>query len=212
MNKFTQIKAKIKAMFTFKGKGYVLDLKSAEIKENKVFLHPADEEITYVIANNENIDILINDGREISENDFRIISAKMTEKQEEITPTIDNPVIEIVPQNEIQVRKENIPNKLNPETSALKQQTNISPYFLKRKMTITLYGDEMELMEQAIKNTGMRRADFIMACLQNSQKKSISKSFNAECKRVKIHRAKHIQEVKDFYEKSVATSSIENFS
>lgn len=66
----------------------------------------------------------------------------------------------------------------------------------KTKVVFTVYDDEKRLLDSVIKNSGISRSDFLMACLQNSQKKSVHKSFAAECARVKKARGIREKELK----------------
>lgn len=205
--------SKIKAMFCVAGQSVTCELKRAEFKDGIAYLHPANDDRTYVIKHKD-VDILINNGEDIEHKDFIVIENRKvaqkefeTEEMEQMsfgdaTITIGDPNSSNDDEQltAMQAATLNSPFFIAPSEG-------IEPYFLKRKMTITLYGDEMELMEAAIKTAGMRRADFIMACLHNSQKKSVIKTFSAECERVKKYRAKHNQDVKDFYSKTVEAST-----
>lgn len=205
---------KIKSIFNVGGEGFVLNVKSAEIKLNKVFLHPEDnDEVIYMIKN-QNVDILINNGESIPEEDFIVINKKRSENSVVDSQIIDTALIKVSekPQDDFSLRTDVMQNNgkniaiieptLNSPHNAYENTTtnfNVNSYYIKKKMTITLYGDEMELMNNAIKASGLTRSDFIMACLQNSQKKSVSKSFFAECERVKKARQAHNKDVRSFY-------------
>lgn len=70
---FEKIKNKIRAIFSVNGNGVVIDLHSAEINKGQAYLHPEDNDaITYVVKAST-IDILLNDGADIPEEDVRII-------------------------------------------------------------------------------------------------------------------------------------------
>lgn len=169
---FEKIKNKIRAIFSVNGNGVVMDLHSAEIKQGQAYLHPEDnEEITYVVKSSL-IDILINDGADIPEEDVRII-----ERTKSDIP-IDKIDKDILPIN----KKKNTPNDTNIRTK--------NSY--KTKVVFTVYEDGKEFLDSIIKNSGINRSDFLMACLQNSQKKSVHKSFAAECARVK--KARYIRQ------------------
>lgn len=65
--------SKIRAIFNVGGTGFAIDLKSAEVKPGKICLRPVDQDVTYVITGSD-ADILINNGEEISEENFLIIN------------------------------------------------------------------------------------------------------------------------------------------
>lgn len=197
--------SKIKAMFSIGGKGVILDVQRADIKEDKTYLYPAnDDEKTYVIKS-KSVEILFNDGFDIAEDDFFVIDHKIATARranvDDIAESGMPPKTDFETDEDILIASVKRAEE-NAET-AHRAQLFIEkpiPYFQKRKFSVTLFGDEVEMMHQAVKEAGMRPADFIMACLQNSQKKSVSRSFATECQRVKHFRATHAKEYKDYYQ------------
>lgn len=171
----------IKAIFNIAGKGFVLDLKSAEIRRDKAYLHPVDNDnITYVVKA-ETVDILLNNGEDIKEEDFYVIDKTNSNSNPDVendAPT--EPVIEI----ETKRNRNYQPITRTP-----------SPYN-KTTIRFTVYADEGEMINNLIKNSGIKRSDYLMACLMNSQKKSNIKSFAAECERIKRKRVQREMEVR----------------
>ena len=171
----------IKAVFNVAGKGFVLDLKSAEIRRDKAYLHPVDNDnITYVVKA-ETVDILLNDGEDIKEEDFYVIDKTNNNGNSDVegdTPAEPSIEIETKPKRNYQ------PINRNP-----------SPYN-KTTIRFTVYSDEGEMINNLIKNSGIKRSDYLLACLMNSQKKSNLKSFNAECERIKKKRIERETEIK----------------
>lgn len=150
---------KIRAIFSVNGNGVVIDLHSAEIKKGHAYLHPEDnDEITYVVKAST-INILLNDGADISEEDVRIVERRKG------TTSIDEVDEDIL---SIDEKK----NKYNNANKVVKNS-------YKTTVVFTVYEDEKRLLDSVIKNSGISRSDFLMACLQNSQKKSVHKSFVA---------------------------------
>lgn len=182
--------SKIKAIFNVGGKGFVLDLKSAEIKQNKAFLHPIDNDnITYMVRA-EHVDVLLNNGEEIPEEDFVVI-----EKGSEDSTDVEDDT----------ASEQNDKEKFKFPEIAPKSKIQGSPMSsLGRKTTIrfTVYEDEGRKINEMIRGSGMRRADYLMACLQNSQKKSNIKSFNAECMRVKKERESREKDIREQMKKA----------
>lgn len=173
---FEKIKNKIRAIFSVNGNGVVFDLHSAEIKKGQAYLHPEDNNaITYVVKAST-IDILLNDGADIPKEDVRII--------ERIKNTT---IVDEVDENISSTNEKN--NKHNNNNKMVKGN-------YKTKVVFTVYEDEKRLLDSVIKNSGISRSDFLMACLQNSQKKSVHKSFAAECARVKKARGIREKELK----------------
>lgn len=65
---------KIRAIFNFKGKRAEMELTSAEIRGNKVFLHPADDPDHTFCVSGKSIDILIDPAVALTEEDFTVLS------------------------------------------------------------------------------------------------------------------------------------------
>lgn len=90
--------AKIVAIFNFKGKKIELDLHSAEVKQEKVFLHPTDDPDHIYCVNAKTVHMLINPEGELTEDDILVVDRKVKEtkmepavKKQDSVPKI-NPV------------------------------------------------------------------------------------------------------------------------
>ncbi len=177
--------SKIRAIFNVGGTGFAIDLKSAEVKPGKICLRPVDQDVTYVITGSD-ADILINNGEEISEENFLIInnSNLADDKMEDMN---------------IKVKNEQKPHSTEVSLRSSNSHQTIPPYFIKKKITFTFYGDEFDWVNQTIKSSGMQRSDYLIACLQNAHRLSNTKRFTTECERVKKQRDQHTREVKQYY-------------
>lgn len=81
---------KLRAIFNYKGRRAEMELKSAEIRGNKIFLHPVNDPDHTFCVSGKAIDILIDPSVALTEDDFRVIeNEKLTKLQEqmEIDPT-----------------------------------------------------------------------------------------------------------------------------
>lgn len=65
---------KIRAIFNFKGRKAEMELKAAEVRGNKVFLHPADDPDHTFCVSGKAIDILIDPSVALTEDDFTVLS------------------------------------------------------------------------------------------------------------------------------------------
>ena len=212
-----KILSKIKAMFSIGGKGVVLDVKRADIREDKTYLYPADDDKKAYVIKSKSIEILFNDGFDIADDDFFVIDRKSATARRVIADDNAEPEISDESRNECATEASYTKEKQSNSSSKRLHlnratQNDHNPYFQKRKFTVTLYGDELELMQEAVRKSGLKQADFIMACLQNSQKKSVYRSFAAECERVKRFRANHTQAVKEYYQSLANENSNVNAS
>ena len=95
---------KLRAIFNFKGRRAEMELKSAEIREDKIFLHPENDPDHTFCVSGRAIDILIDPSVSLTEDDFRIIENKKLDalqKQMEIDPTVPlEKLLGIKPQKE----------------------------------------------------------------------------------------------------------------
>lgn len=66
------IKKIVKAFFKVNDEEMEMNLRSAEIKEGKAFLHPKDEEVTYCVASDD-IKIILNNNQNIKITDITSI-------------------------------------------------------------------------------------------------------------------------------------------
>ena len=81
---------KLRAIFNFKGQKAEMQLESAEIRGNKLFLHPADDPKHTFCVSGKAVDILIDPAVALTEDDFFIIDNEKVstlQKQMEIDPT-----------------------------------------------------------------------------------------------------------------------------
>ncbi len=158
---------KIKAILNIAGQKLVLSLRAAEIKKGVIFLHPEEDPDTTYIIKNSTVDILINNGEEITAEDVLVMKK---EPKESIEPKEDNQKFN--PTRE--------PNLLNvPFLSNRK----------KAKVTFTVYEDERDLINNMIKSSGYNRSDYLIACFQNNMKKTVNKSFVSSLEKVQKMRA-----------------------
>lgn len=75
---------KIRALLNFKGQRAQMELAAAEVRGNKVFLHPADDPgHTFCVAASA-VDIVIDPAAELTEDDFTVLDNRTY--QAEILP------------------------------------------------------------------------------------------------------------------------------
>ena len=131
---------KLKALF-FKSKQQIsLDLIAAEIKCGRAYLHPrGNRETTYLIRSDD-IEIILNRDKELSDNDIVVVKKKEKTAQKEQDTT-----------------KERRSSDSNRKTATGWEQ------YEKRKFTVTLYAHEYDALMNTIKEYGYKRAEFIIA-------------------------------------------------
>ena len=164
---------RIKAFFRKNNEHIELDLRAAEIKEGKAFLHTkGDEPVTYLVRASD-IEIRLNKDASLSELDILTIKSKApTEKQK-------------TPEQKDSVKKD----KKIPNTNDSPAKNNViyaDDRFRKRTFSMTVYQEEYDMLLESIKEYGYKRADFVLACVNTASKGSMEK---AHKKIVKSHKA-----------------------
>ena len=164
---------RIKAFFRKNNEHIELDLRAAEIKEGKAFLHTkGDEPVTYLVRASD-IEIRLNKDAFLSELDILTIKSKApTEKQK-------------TPEQKDSAKKD----KKIPNANDSPSKNNViyaDDRFRKRTFSMTVYQEEYDMLLESIKEYGYKRADFVLACVNTASKGSMEK---AHKKIVKSHKA-----------------------
>ena len=164
---------RIKAFFRKNNEHIELDLRAAEIKEGKAFLHTkGDEPVTYLVSASD-IEIRLNKDAFLSELDILTIKSKApTEKQK-------------TPEQKDSAKKD----KKIPNANDSPSKNNViyaDDRFRKRTFSMTVYQEEYDMLLESIKEYGYKRADFVLACVNTASKGSMEK---AHKKIVKSHKA-----------------------
>lgn len=157
---------KIKAFFRINGQGAELEVSSAEIKQGKVFLHPANDSARTVCIRTQAVDIIINPSSELQEDDIEIFDTptKKTpptvEAPEPPRPRITNAASNVTSQ------QHNAPDTLLP---------NYMPQM--KRVSFSLYPDEYEMLMSQLKNNGYRKTEFLLACISAAKKNSMEATY-----------------------------------
>ena len=164
---------RIKAFFRKNNEHIELDLRAAEIKEGKAFLHTkGDEPVTYLVRASD-IEIRLNKDAFLSELDILTIKSKApTEKQK-------------TPEQKDSAKKD----KKIPNANDSPSKNNViyaDDRFRKRTFSMTVYQEEYDMLLESIKEYGYKRADFVLACVNTASKGSMEK---AHKKIIKNHKA-----------------------
>ena len=158
---------RIKAFFRINGQDAELEVSSAEIKQGKVFLHPADDPAHTVCIRSQAVDIIINPGVDLQEDDIEILdtSVKKTspiiESPEPPHPKTTNPVPNTTPQQH------------NPQDIPLS-------FFYKpqmKRVSFSLYTDEYEMLMSQLNSNGYRKTEFLLACISAAKKNSMDAAY-----------------------------------
>lgn len=164
---------RIKAFFRKNNEHVELDLRAAEIKEGKAFLHTkGDEPVTYLVRASD-IEIRLNKDASLSELDILTIKSKTPAEKQKAPEQKD-------------AAKE---DKKNPNANDSPSKNNViyaDDRFRKRTFSMTVYQEEYDMLMESIKEYGYKRADFVLACVNTASKGSMEK---AHKKIVKSHKA-----------------------
>ena len=186
---------KITAFFTFKGKQEEIELDAAEIKREGVILHPIDDpEHSFLIKTNE-VGILLNNGKELSEDDSLILDNVNPQSPVHIRPTIEN-------------------DNDSPIGESSGTGRNIQPKSLssfmpsKKRFSVMLYPDEYDMLMKTIQDNGYKKVEYFLACMTSAKKQSLASQYkNYTLAHEKRHKtdltaAKRAQ-AEDFYARRV---------
>ena len=115
---------RIRAIFNFKGQRAEMELKSAEIRGNKVYLHPADDPDHTFCVSGKKIDILIDPAVELTEDDFFVIeNEKLTKLHDQMEIDPQSPIEKLLqPQTSPKEKQPQIPKEVPQQKSDVKQE------------------------------------------------------------------------------------------
>lgn len=164
---------RIKAFFRKNNEPIELDLRAAEIKEGKAFLHAkGDEPVTYLVRASD-IEIRLNKDASLSELDILAIKRKTpVEKQKTLAQK--------------GVEKKDKKSQNTADSPSKSGVIYADDRFRKRTFSMTVYQEEYDMLMEIIKEYGYKRADFVLACVNTASKGSMEK---AHKKIVKNHKA-----------------------
>ena len=191
---------KLRAVFNFKGQKAEMQLESAEIRGNKVFLHPADDPDHTFCVSGKAIDILIAPEVALTEDDFFVIeNQKLSKLQEqmEIDPT--SPIEKLLqskitqtekqPPNPKEASKQSSESKqtLEPKTQAVGEKEvsresqikagNVYQPPKMRTVSMRLYPEEYDFLMAAIEENGYKKTEYLLACVAAAKKKSMMTNY-----------------------------------
>lgn len=170
---------RIKAFFRKQDENVELDLASAEIREGRAFLHTkGDQPMTYMVRAND-IEIRLNKDAVISEVD--ILTVKKPTKEEEKKEKEKDKEIK-----KAENKKGNTANTPTAEKGATEPATVYDfDRFKKRKFYISVYPEEYNAIQEAMKEYGYKQTDFVLACINSASKGTMER---AHKKIIKSHR------------------------
>lgn len=180
--------SKIKAFFSILGEKAEMEVSAAEVKQGRVFLHPVDDpDNTYCIKTTA-VDIIINPHSDIREEDILIVPRTNQTKISEDEATVEKTSVK-EPNGDISLGVKTEKEAALPDSHSLapapqeerkteewlsegtlKPKGYIPP--AKRKLTVTLYADEYEMVMERINSSGYHKAEFLLACVSATKKTS----------------------------------------
>lgn len=165
---------KIKAFFRVDNVDKEITLFEAEIRQGTAYLHPLDDRTKTYCVDAKDVDIFINSSEHSGKVRFRL-NDDLKNKRDGSSKDKKNS------------DKEKTGSKAERnQTNTTKQDSSQSPLLQKRKLTISLYSDEYELLTDFLKSNGFKRAEYILTCINATKKNSMEaeyKKWEAERKR-----------------------------
>ena len=111
---------KLRAIFNYKGRRAEMELKSAEIRGDKIFLHPVNDPDHTFCVSSKAIDILIDPSVALTEDDFRVIeNEKLTRLQEQMAVNPTAPIEKLLQQNTSKEEPQSLKPKESPAANEL---------------------------------------------------------------------------------------------
>ena len=203
---------KIIAFFRFGGEERVVEVNSAEIKENMVYLHPVEDAAHTICIRSESIGITINPEGEVSEGDIFLIentkfsADKKRVQMQELSqiPMVPNSNDGMPPQvSEDQQKQSHVNNrsKLTRSDTANNSRHNVNDYLKEigipavKRVSFDFYEDDytdfVNAYKEFSKNIELRggnRTEFILACTKAAKKtsmESLYKKYHSKHKEIR---------------------------
>lgn len=207
--------AKIRALFTMKGKHHELELASAEVCQNGVILHPAEDPTRKYFVKADEVDIIIKPGAEITEDDILIRGHVVNENPgepvceipaDEQRPPEPDPRFEDIPPEEPPVGGEETPRRFTPHAPANEYVVGGGWKKPKKKsFTVMLYPDEYDKLVQVITEKGYKKVEYILACVESAKKTSMEANYKRFTEERARRRKAEAQEAKKAREEETKT-------
>lgn len=160
-----KILSKIRAFFTHNDEPKEINLSAAEIRGNKVFLHPLEDAETTICLKASEVDIHINPGTSIKDSAFFIFQnpKKKSAKKGVLAPKLG---------------AINIPGEAPLERSNTGHseagQSAFAPYKTSMKtVSFRVYPEEYDALMEIIRSNGYKKAEYLLACVHAAKKKSM---------------------------------------
>lgn len=152
---------KIKAFFRKDEEDMEMDIIAAEIREGKAFLHPKEEPRATYLVRSDDIRIVMSEGRSLRGGDIIAVMPKPKVKGDEKTDGAN---------------KKSGNAKQNSRQEDTVQAAPDFDRFKKKTFQVALYPEEYKQVTEILKESGYRRADFLLACIQTARKASLEKA------------------------------------
>ncbi len=179
--------SKLRAFFKFKGESVEMDLSAAKINKDHILLHPADDPLHAFCISTKTIDLFINNGEELQEEDVLILD---TEKVRKLEQKIEQQQNSIIKEKDKSI--DSVPNYNHP--LMLKRNS-----YIKKKFSIMLYPEEYEALMENIKSNGYKKSEYFLACVHAAKKQNMSslyKHYITDHQKRKIEERNIINQIK----------------
>lgn len=173
---------KIRALFKFKGEVQELYLSSAEIKKDKVFLHPIDDPLHTICITAKSTEILIDPEDEVLEENIKILDTPKNKSPESEKKT---------PKDKSNGREDHY---LNTVPGYITQ---------KKRISILLYPEEYDMIMNHIKSHGYKKTEYFLACTKAARQTSVESAYRYYTKFHKQKKEEDLQRAKEAYQNSV---------
>lgn len=194
-----KILAKIRALFNLGGELAEMELSSAEIRRDKIFLHPSNGSIRTFCVNASSVDILINPESALMEDDMLVLETEETTggNLQDNEPQQESIDVDVTgSQHPSSIAPEPFsPSEPTPEHTSPSEATHTTRTVMSKMKVVTfrLYPEEYDMLMTNIQTNGYRKTEYLLACIAAAKKNSLEATykryFAAHKERRRIERA-----------------------
>lgn len=182
-----KILSKIRALFNFKGEVQEMSVSAAEIKKDKIFLHPTDDPEHVFCIKAKSVDILIDPQEELGEDDITVIDTQKGKDEDE--------ELKAPPRHSGGSR-----------TGGKDVYPNVPSYYIpqKRKMTLLFYPDEYDMIMEHIQSYGYKKTEYFLACAKAARPTSLASAYKYYSN---LHKQKKAEDLRKAREAQQSTNN-----
>ena len=197
-----------------KGEPRQMELSAAEIRQEGAFLHPAQDPKHSFFVKADEVDIIIKPGAEILDSDILIFDNASSSDESVIDLAEEARADQEMP-SEYETATPTEPVDVCTSTISDNSGTThgefcprpVSQYMPKKiSLTVMLYPDEHDRVTRFLKETGYKKAEYFLACMESAKKTSMNAAYRRYATEHAQRRKTELAEAKRAREADMANS------